>query len=139
MISLDLSTSAKLALIWIILKCCYVLHLILDLIWIILVFVANFVLLKLFYFILHIFNCFCWRINKANIHNNIIDILSFQNGLNNRFSSTDFCFKSKVIKSSHMEKCFIIFGYFFSKCTFLRLCHFFLCSGYPINSVFLWQ
>ena len=43
--------------------------------------------------------------NKPNIHNNIIgSISSFQNGLNNLFSSTGFYFESKVIEGSHEGK-----------------------------------
>ena len=74
--------------------------------------------LKLFFFTLHAFNFFYPEINKPNIHNNIIDISSFQNGLNDLFSSTDFYLKSKVIEgiSSHKGKdMFLLFGHFFSK------------------------
>ena len=60
--------------------------------------------LKLFFFTLHIFNLFYPEINKPNIHNNIIDISSFQNGLNDLFSSTGFYLKSKVMEGSHKEK-----------------------------------
>ena len=42
--------------------------------------------------------------NKPNIHNNIIGIQVSKNGLNDHFSSTGFCFNSKVIEGSHMEK-----------------------------------
>ena len=35
---------------------------------------------------------------------NHIDISSFQNGLNDLFSSTGFCLKSKVIEGSHKGK-----------------------------------
>ena len=42
--------------------------------------------------------------NKPNIRNNIIDIPSFQNGLNGLFSSTGFYLKSKVIEGSHKGK-----------------------------------
>ena len=70
------------------------------------------------------------RINKPNIHNDIIDFSNFQNGLHNLFSSTGFYFKIKVLEGSHMEKillffCFLIFEQFFSKCTFLRMSFFF--------------
>ena len=142
MISLDLSTSAKLVLLWIILKCYYVLHLILDSILdlildsIILVFCCKFCPFRIILSYIAYFYFFCLRIYKPNIHNNIIGISCFQNGLNDHFSSTDFCFKSKMIESSHMKKCFIIVGRFFSKCTFLRLYHLFLSSGYPINLAF---
>ena len=60
--------------------------------------------LKLFFFTLHIFNLFYPEINKPNIHNNIIDISSFQNGLDDLFSSTGFYLKSKVIEGSHKGK-----------------------------------
>ena len=53
--------------------------------------------LKLFVFTLHIFNFFYPEINKPNIHNNIIDISSFQNGLKDLFSSTGLYLKSKVV------------------------------------------
>ena len=87
-IGLDLSTSAKLAVKWIILKWYYVVDLILDSIWII-----------LFQSELHCtFSIFFYpEINKPNIHNTIIDISSSQNGLNDLFSSTGFHLKSKVI------------------------------------------
>ena len=42
--------------------------------------------------------------NKPNIHNNINDISSFQNGLNYIFNSTGFYLKSKVIEGSHKGK-----------------------------------
>ena len=90
---LDLSTSAKLVIIWIILESYYVIDLILD---------SSLIILA-----------FYQRMNKPNIHNNIIGcISSFQNGFSD-LSSTGF----------------------FSKYTFLRLQHFFSLSGYPINSV----
>ena len=44
-------------------------------------------------------------------HNNIIDISSFQNGLNNLFSSTGFYLKSKVIEGNYKgENMFFNFG-----------------------------
>ena len=71
--------------------------------------------------------------NKPNIQNNIDSISSFQNGLNDPFSSPGFYFKSKVIEGNHKGKIiyFWLFGHFFLKCTFLWLWHFFLLSGYP--------
>ena len=39
---------------------------------------------------------FYLRMSKPTIHNNIIGISSFQNGINNFFSSTSFYFKSKL-------------------------------------------
>ena len=79
--------------------------------------------------------------NKPNIQNNIDSISSFQNGLNDLFSSPGFYFKSKVIEGNHKGKIiyFWLFGHFFLKCTFLWLWHFFLLSGYPVNSNFQWQ
>ena len=69
-------------------------------------FIVNFVHLKLFFFTLHIFNFFYPEINKPNMHNNIIDISSFQNGLDDLLNSTGFYLKSKVIEGSHKgEKC----------------------------------
>ena len=43
-------------------------------------------------------------INKPNVHNNIVGISSFQNGLNDLFSAAGFYFKSKVIEGSHERK-----------------------------------
>ena len=126
MIGLDLCTSAKLAVKWIILKWYYAVDLILDSIWIILVFYCKFCAFKIILnFAFHIF-IFLSR-NKPNIHNNIIDISSSQNVVNDYFSLTFFYLESKVIEGSHKGKIFfLIFGQFFSKSTFLRLWHFFL-------------
>ena len=61
-------------------------------------------------------------INRLNMHNNGIAILSFKNGLTNLFSSTGFYFKSKIVEGSHKGKiCFLIFGNFFLKCALLKL------------------
>ena len=60
--------------------------------------------LKLFFFTLHIYIYIYIYLceNKSNKHhNNIIDISSFENGLNNIFSSTGFYLKSKVIEGNH--------------------------------------
>ena len=111
MIGLDQSTSAKLAVQWIIINCYYVVDLIqFELLF----FIVNFLRLKLsflnilhfllFTYFLHIFDFFYLKINKPNIHNNIIDTSSFQNGLNILFSSTGFYFKSKVLEGSHKGK-----------------------------------
>ena len=61
--------------------------------------------------------------NKPNVHNNIIvGISSFQKGLNDFFSLTDFYFKSKVIEGSQKGKNDVFnFWALFSECTFLRL------------------
>ena len=58
--------------------------------------------------------------NKINIHNNIGNISSFQNGLNDIFSSAGFCFNSKVIEGSHKGKKtgFSILGTFFKNVHF---------------------
>ena len=50
------------------------------------------------------FLIFYQEINKPNIHNNIIDISSFHNGLNDLSSSTGFYLKSKLIEGSHKGK-----------------------------------
>ena len=56
------------------------------------------------------------------MHNNIIDISSFQIGLRDLFSSTGFYLKSKVAKGIHKRKnMYFNFGHFYSKRTFLRL------------------
>ena len=82
--------------------------------------------LKLFLILLFIFLFFLSR-NRPNIHNNINDISSPQNVVNDYFSLTVFYLKSKVVEGSHKGKiCFLIFGQFFSKSTCLRLWHFFL-------------
>ena len=61
--------------------------------------------LELFFFALHIFEIFLAENRQTkHIHNNIIDISSFQSGLNNLLSSTGFYFKSKVIQGSHNGK-----------------------------------
>ena len=39
--------------------------------------------------------------NEPDMHTNIIDISSSQNGLNHPFSSTGFYFKSKIVEDSH--------------------------------------
>ena len=68
------------------------------------------------------------RMKKSNqTYKTTSGISSFQNGFNHLFSSTGFYFKSKVIEASHTRKNMSFnFGAFFSKCTFLRLWHFFL-------------
>ena len=54
---------------------------------------------------MHVFKKFYQRMNKPNIHNNIIgSISSFQNWLNNLFSSTGFYFNSKFIEVSRQGK-----------------------------------
>ena len=99
-----LGTSAKLAVILIVLKWYYIVGLILDSIWIVLVFYCKLCAFRI-HFWHHIFLfCFYLRINRPNIQNNIIVISSFQTGLNDLFSSTSFYFKSKVIEGSHKKK-----------------------------------
>ena len=46
------------------------------------------------------------KINKPDIHNNIIDISSFQNGLNNLFLSNGLYLKSNVLGSHKGENMF---------------------------------
>ena len=59
---------------------------------------------RILFFTLHVFKKFYQRMNKTNIHNNIGNISSFQNGLNDIFSSAGFYFNSKVIEGSHKGK-----------------------------------
>ena len=120
MIGLDLRASAKLAVTWIILEYYYVVDLILDSIWIVLFFIVK---------------------NKPNIHDNIIGISNFQNGINNLFSSTVLYFKSKVIEGSCQGKImFIWFWGTFSQSEHVWGCDiFFSVSHYQINSIFQWQ
>ena len=62
-------------------------------------FFANLVHLELFFFTLHVSKKFYQRMNKPNIHNNIIgDISSFENGLHDLFNSTGFHFKSIYLR-----------------------------------------
>ena len=70
-------------------------------------FIVNFADLKLFFFTLFFF--FLSKNEKIIMHTNIIGISSFQNGLNDPFSSTGFCFKSKIVEGSHEIKkiCFL--------------------------------
>ena len=139
MIGLDLSTSLKSAAEWIIITWYQVLSLILDSIWIILVFYCKFCAFKIILFYTAYFWFFYPEINKLNIYNNIVNIPSFQNVLNDLFNSTGFYLKSKVVEGSHKGKiCFLIFGYFFSKYAFLACDIFCLFSVYPINSIFQW-
>ena len=65
-------------------------------------FIVNFADLKLFFFTLFFF--FLSKNEKIIMHTNIIGISSFQNGLNDPFSSTGFCFKSKIVEGSHEIK-----------------------------------
>ena len=59
---------------------------------------------KIIPFYIAYFKVFYPKTNEANMHNNIIDISSFQIGLTNLFSSTGCYFKSKVMEGSHKEK-----------------------------------
>ena len=133
MVHLDLGTSAKLAVIWIILKCYYVVGLMLDSIWIVLVFYCKLCAFRIDIFTLVILIFFYLRINKRNTQNNIIVISSFQTGLNDLFTSTSFCFKSKVMEGSHKKK--NILGAFSQNLHFWS-CDIFFSPSYPINSDF---
>ena len=112
---------AKLADILVMLEYHYVVDLILDSAWIILVFCCNFAQLELFFWTLHVFKMFYSRMNKPNIYNNIISISSFQNRVNDLINSIGFYFKMKVMECSHKGKnsVFLVFGRSFSKCIFL--------------------
>ena len=72
------------------------------------------------------------------MHNNMIGISSFQNGLNNLSSSTCFGFKSKVVEGSHKGgNMFFIFWTLLKMCIF-EIVTFFsrLVAGCPINLIF---
>ena len=75
--------------------------------------------------------------NKLYIHIYTIDIF-FQNRLNNFFNSTNFYLKGKMWEVVMKFKNVVCFHFqvLFSKCTFLRLQHFFSHSTYTINSIF---
>ena len=77
------------------------------------------------------------KVKHTCIHKCIIDISSFQEGLNNSCCSTGCYFQNKVVESSHkMQICFFLtFRHFFAKCTFLKLQQFFLLSTNPDNSI----
>ena len=80
------------------------------------------------------------RINIPKIHNKIIDISSFQTGLNVLFSLNSFYFKSKVIEGSHKgENVFLILSTSFQNVHFWGCDIFFLPSGCPVNSILQWQ
>ena len=121
-----LGTSAKLAVILIVLKWYYIVGLILDSIWIVLVFYCKLCAYRIDFWH-HIFLfCFYLRINKPNIQNNIFVISSFQTGLNELFSSTGFYFESKVIEGSHeKENMFLNFWDFFLKIYIFEVVTFF--------------
>ena len=102
MIGLEISTSAKLTVISIILKCYYVLDLIFESIS--LVFYCKFCAFRIILFTLHVLNIFYQGMNKPNIHNNIIaGISSFKVGLTT-FLAQLVSISSKVIEGSHKEK-----------------------------------
>ena len=125
---MHLGTSAKLAIILVVLKWYYVVDLILDSIWIVLVFHSKLCAFRID-FSHHVFLfCFYLGINKSNIQNNIIVISSFQTGLNELFSSTGFYFESKVIEGSHEKKkknMFLNFWDFFLKIFIFEVVTFF--------------
>ena len=98
--------------------------------WIVLVFYCKFCAFKIILFYTEYFQFFLSR-NKPNIHNKIIDISSFPNGLNNLFSSTGVYLKSKVIVGSHKGKiCFLIFRRSFQNVHFWG-CDIFFLPIYP--------
>ena len=137
-IVLDLNTSAKLLAVWIILKWYHVVDLILDSIWISLVFYCKFYAFKLFLFTLHIVVFFYAKINKANI---TIILLTFQVS---KMDLTTFLGQLVSMLRVKLKKVIIRGKYVFkfrsnssqNSQTFLRLWHFFSPSGYPFNSIF---
>ena len=138
MIGLDLNTSTKLPVIWITVECYDVVDLILDSIWIIVLMfvIVNFMHSELLFYTLHTFYS---RINKANKHNIIISISSFQIGFNDLFNSTGFYFRSKVIECSHKKASMFFFNFLGTSSQNVHFwgCDIFLSSSnYPINSIF---
>ena len=77
----------------------------------------------------------------TNIHNNIIDISSFQTRHNVFFSSTGFYFESKVIQRSHKGKnMFLKFKALLPKMYIFEVVTFFFSpTGCPVNSVLQWH
>ena len=93
--------------------------------------ISNYTFLQRMFFF---FFFFYSRMNKPNMHNNIIGISSYQNGFNHPFSSPSFCIKSKIIRWKII--CFLTLERFLSKFIALRMWHFFSPGGYPINPSF---
>ena len=94
-------------------------------------------ILDSFWIILVLYNKFCGLLELLKLELELklellfftlhFFIFSFQNGLNDPFSSTSFYFKSKVIEGSYKgEICSLLLGHLFSKYAFLGLWHFFL-------------
>ena len=143
MIGLDLSTSPKLAVKWIILKWYYVVDLILDSIWIILVFYCKFCAFRIILFYIVYFYLYFIR-EKIN-QTYTITSLAFQVSKMGFFFSTGFYFNSKVIEGSHKRKntFVLISGHFFSKCTIFVFVTFFsplvvIQYTQPINNYQQW-
>ena len=69
------------------------------------------------------------KINKPDIHNNIIDISSFQNGLNNLFLSNGLYLKSNVLGSHKGKNMFFQFLGTSSQNVHFCGCDIFSCLG----------
>ena len=116
------------AVIWTILKCYYVVDLILDSIWIILIFYCKFCAFKIILFYTVYFYLFYLRITK------------FTKWDLELFISTGFQFQSKVMEGSHKGKNMFVKKNYWA--LLLKMYHFriwdifFSLSGYPINSIF---
>ena len=142
MVGLDLCATAKLAVIWTMLECFYVVDLILDLICNILAFYCIFCAFRIILF----YNCMFLKhfirkwINQTYTIKSLAAFQVFQLGLTTSLAQLSILSANlwKVVIRGEII-CFLIFGHFFSKCTFLRLWHFFSPSGYPVNSIFQWQ
>ena len=139
---MDLNTSAKLLVIWTILKWYYIADLILHSIWIILVFYCKFYTFKIILFYIAYIYFFIQKyinitITSLTFQVSKMDLTTFLAQLVKLVFSY---LKSKVIEGNHRGKKFFYFGTLLKiSQTFLRLWHFFLPSGYPINSIFQWQ
>ena len=110
---LQTMTSAKSAVIWIILKC---------------YFVVNLLSFTKLFFLRGIFSNFFnyMKTNKPNIHNKIIDIASLKNELNNLFLSTGLYLKSNVLVSHKGENMFFNFWALLLKMYIFAVVTFFL-------------
>ena len=92
--------------------------------------------IKNYFFTLHVFKTFYQRMNKPNIHNNIIgDISSFENEFNDVFCWTGFYFKNKVVESNRKGE--IMFLSIWAQHVHIWGCDIsFLPSGYIIQLFF---
>ena len=135
MVGLDLRATATIAVIWTIQECCYVVDLIFDLICNIL---ASYCIFCAFRIILF-YNCMFLKhfirkwINQTYTIKSLAAFQVFQLDLTTSLAQLSILSAKlwKVVISGKIIF-FLIFGPFFSKCTFLRLWDFLSTSGYPV-------